>query len=375
LGCAVDAAQGPPTWKRQEKEAAVERFYVGVDLHLSVVQVCVMGEDGAVAAEKRFRGRSYLEGCGLVDWIEGWRGGGAPVRIAVEALGLNRWFVNLCRSRGLDLVVANARKLGLRTEGRKTDRRDARELARRLRLGDLDTDATTYYASDPEHAVRTLLRTRHELVGMRLAVTNGLRARLNAYRIDSPAGALYSRAGLSWLGSFCWTLPGLARAHEARVAVLHALQQQIQALDDEIERLAQEPRIEAARHHLPSVGIQTAATLFYELGDVGRFRSPRGIAAFAGIVPKVAGSGDKHHHGPLTKKGNGHLRWILNQWAVRLLTHDPVARAWAAPLRKRMHGNKVRTALARRLLVGVYFLLRHGEEFSLERCLGQARAA
>ena len=58
-----------------------------------------------------------------------WRKGG---RYVVEALGLNRWFVNASREAGFDIVVVDAVKLNLRVLGKKTDRRDAHELARRL---------------------------------------------------------------------------------------------------------------------------------------------------------------------------------------------------------------------------------------------------
>jgi hypothetical protein len=47
-----------------------------------------------------------------------------------------------------------------------------------------------------------------------------------------------------------------------------------------------------------------------------------------------------------------------------------VAKAWAERQRSRLTKNKRRTALARRLLVGVYRMLSRGEVFSLQRCLG-----
>ena len=91
-----------------------------------------------------------------------------------------------------------------------------------------------------------------------------------------------------------------------------------------------------------------------------------------GLVPKVAQSADKAHHGRLTRQGNSELRWILSQWAVRLLTSNPLVQPWAREMRRRMHKNKVRMALARRLLVGVWAMLTRGEVFDLRRCLGMA---
>jgi len=107
----------------------------------------------------------------------------------------------------------------------------------------------------------------------------------------------------------------------------------------------------------------------YELGDVNRFANAKAVAAYAGLVPRVSQSADTKHHGRLTKRGNRELRWILGEWAVRLLKTNRLAQAWAKPLLRRMHKNKVRMALARRLLIGVYILLKRGEVFSLERCL------
>jgi transposase len=88
-----------------------------------------------------------------------------------------------------------------------------------------------------------------------------------------------------------------------------------------------------------------------------------------GLVPRVANSGDTHPHGRLTKRGNPELRWSVSAWAVRLLAYAPHARAWARPRLRRLHQNKVRMALARRLLAGVDVSQTRGAEFSLERCL------
>ena len=90
-----------------------------------------------------------------------------------------------------------------------------------------------------------------------------------------------------------------------------------------------------------------------------------------GLAPRVANSADKSHHGRITKRGNRELRWILTQWSVRLLSFNSIAKEWAEPLLLRMHRNKVRIALARRLLIGIYIMLTRGDAFSLERCLAR----
>ena len=119
----------------------------------------------------------------------------------MEALGLNRWFVNACQQRGFDLVVADPVQLGLKASGKKTDRRDARELARRLMLGDIERSARTYFPTDAEYGVRKLLRSRHKLVSLRQQVVNQIRGILNAHLVAIDAWSLYSPKGLKVLRS------------------------------------------------------------------------------------------------------------------------------------------------------------------------------
>lgn len=342
------------------------QYYVGIDLHKCVAQVCVEDGHGKIVAERRIRLDGADRGDTLLEFLQEWREGG---RYAVEAVGMNRWLVNACREAGLAIVVVDAVKLGLKTLGKKTDKRDAREIARRLRLGDIDRCATTYYPTDEEYGVRKLVRVRHGLVHVRQELVNHARGLLNAYRLRPPVKQLYSRRALAWLGSCKLPNDELTACLRALGAAVTNVQAQIQDLSARITAVGRRKAMRPLVASLPSVAEQTAVTIFYELGDVSRFRNARAAASFAGLVPRVTQSADKSHHGRLTKRGNRELRWILSQWAVRLLARDPGVRAWAKPRLRRMHGNKVRIALARRLLVGVYVMLSRGEVFSLDRCL------
>jgi transposase len=167
----------------------------------------------------------------------------------------------------------------------------------------------------------------------------------------------------------------LQSAFDALLAVLASLHEQISELTRKVRRLEREDAdVGLLTASLPGVGAQSAATLLAELGDPHRFRNARAVAAYAGLVPRVSQSADRAHHGRMTKQGNPELRWILSQWAVRLMKDDPRVAEWAARLRKRVHTNKARMALARRLLVGVWIMITRGETFDLDRCLGIAEA-
>ena len=343
------------------------RYFIGVDLHKNVIQVCVLDEKGRIVEEKRFRYASLEEGLKIIEYFRQW---GPNCRVVVEALGLNRWFVNACLKAGLDVVVADPVKLNLRMLGKKTDRRDAHELARRLRLGDIDQNAKTYYPTDQEYGHRRVLRVRQKLVSIRQQLVNQIRSLLNAYRVDGMGLCLYTPASLARLRECSFPTPELELALGQLVQALEGVQSSIEALTEKIRECAKrDEEVSLVASLLPSVGPQTAMTLVYELGDVRRFRNARAVASYVGLVPKVANSADRSHHGSVTKRGNPHLRWVLGQWAVRLLSRDERVQRWAIPRLRRAHKNKVRVALARRLIVGVYIMLSRGEEFDLEKCL------
>lgn len=343
-----------------------QAYFVGIDLHKELIQVCALGAGGEKITERRFSGGTLAQGLGVVEFLEQWKVGGS---YAVEAVGMNRWLVNAMKDRGLQVTVADATKLSLKMLGKKTDRRDAYEIARRLWLGDIERNAKTYYASEEEYGCRKLLRTRHKLVQVRQQLVNQVRGLLNAYRVEAPKGALTSKRNLDWLSCVELSSTCLTECVRGLEQVLRSVQSSIDSLTLRIGEEASKDEIYNLWQSLEGVGPQTALTLVRELGDVSRFTSTRAVASYAGLAPRVANSADKSHHGKITKRGNSELRWIVSEWAVRLLARNPLVQRWAKPLLHRMHKNKVRVALARRLLIGTYFMLRRGELFSLERCL------
>jgi len=360
-----------PNLKTGATSMESQAYFVGIDLHKELIQLCVLDAHGERVKEQRFPGGTLKQGLAFVKALGEWKSGG---RYAVEAVGMNRWLVNAMREAKMDVVVVDAMKLNLRMLGKKTDRRDAYEIARRLLLGDIDRNATTYYPDEERYGCRKVLRTRHKLVQIRQQMVNQVRGLLNAYRVAAPKGVLYSKRNLEWLAQAELSGNLLTECLRDLGQALRSVQASIDALTLRIKKEASKEGVFSLHENLEGVGPQTALTLVHELGDVSRFTSARAVASYAGLAPRVANSADKAHHGKITKRGNSEIRWILSEWAVRLLSRNPLVQRWAAPLLRRMHKNKVRIALARRLLIGVYFMLRRGEAFSLERCLSTKAA-
>ena len=71
---------------------------------------------------------------------------------------------------------------------------------------------------------------------------------------------------------------------------------------------------------LRGVALMSAVTLAAEVGDFGRFATPRQLMAWLGLVPKEHSSGSKVARGNITKAGNTRARRVLVEgaWTYRL---------------------------------------------------------
>jgi len=201
----------------------------------------------------------------------------------------------------------------------KTDRRDAVELARLLRSGDL---TPVYVPSVEDEAVRDLCRARDA------ARVTGKDAKLRLK-------AFLLRLGRHYVGRANWN--DAHRRYLAKVvcptpAQQIVFQESVRAVDEQIDRLQ---RLEAelverapawrlypvvqAMQALRGVQFLVAITVVAELGDLTRFDNPRQLAAFVGLIPSEYSSGGSRRQGGITKAGNGRARRMLIEaaWAYR----------------------------------------------------------
>ncbi len=203
----------------------------------------------------------------------------------------------------------------------KTDRRDALKLARLLRSGDL----TAVWVPDAAHeAFRDLTRARQAAQEDLTRVRHRLTKLLLRLGVRAPATA-WSKAYRQWLDAL--TLPQSLQQlvlDETRLAVAQG-EQRVErltaAITEAASQVSQAAPI-AAWQSLRGIRLTTAAMVGAEIGDVTRFRSPRELMAYAGVVPSEYSSGGSTRRGRITKTGNAHLRFALVEaaWHYR---HGP----------------------------------------------------
>lgn len=198
----------------------------------------------------------------------------------------------------------------------KTDRRDARMLARLHRAGEL----VAVHVPDPDdEAVRDLCRARTDAVeDMRRT-----RSRLRAFLLRNGHPAAGGKA--QWGEAHKRNLRQRGLRHPAMGVVL---EEYIGALDAACERIArleksmeeqlphwtQKPAVEALMG-LRGFRVVAAMITVSELGNIHRFTHARQLMAYLGLVPGEDSSGPSRRVGSITKTGNVHLRWLINECA------------------------------------------------------------
>jgi transposase len=285
---------------------------------------------------------------------------GPDVTLALEAT-TNTWgLVELLQPLVAEVVVSNPLRTRAIAEAKvKTDKVDALVLAQLLRC---DYLPRVWIPDAETRARRELTSRRAGLVADRTRIKNRLHSELHRRLIHPPVSELFSRRGLAWLEKLELDPPG-RDAVDCGLRQLAALEVEIGALQQTLLRDADQNAEIRLLLTLPGVDVNTAETLRAALGDVTRFADGDHAASYLGLVPSTRQSGDQCYHGPITKQGSGHARWVLVQAAQHLGTHPGPLGVFFRKLAKKKNRNVAVVATARKLVVIAWHMLRHAEPY------------
>lgn len=328
--------------------------YIGLDLHKRVLEVCILDEAGHVEARMRLP----VDRDSLVTFAK--RELRVDDRVAVEAT-TNTWpGVELLRPYVADVTVSNPMATKAIAQAKvKTDKIDARMLAQLLRADFLPSvwqpDANT-------SRLRQLTNQRASLVADRISIKNRIHAVLHQRLMPVPSGRLFNEQGRQWLQQLEIDPDGRA-ALGRDLHLLEPLEQAIAEMDRMLFRMAgEDPRIKLLIT-LPGVDVACAQTLLGALGDLSRFADGDHAASYLGLVPSTKQSAEHAYHGPITKAGNTHARWMLIEAAQHLGTNPGPLGAFFRRLQHRKNRNVAVVATARKLVTIAYRLLTSGEPY------------
>jgi transposase len=330
--------------------------YGAIDLHTKHSQICIVNAAGEPVLERRVLTRpEALVGALL---------GRAPVRLLVEAGTESAWVADLLRDAGHEVVVVDPNFTAMyatRARGRKTDRRDAAALAEANRLG---VYRAVHQVSSAQRQVRRQLQVRDHLIHLRTQTINVVRAQVRSlgYRVPSGSAESFSTRARQL------PLPAaVAALLEPLLTLLDQLGAPVRACDRAARLAATADPICARLQTAPGVGPITALQFRATLDTIERFPTAGAVAAYLGLVPREASSGERRRLGGITKAGPPRLRSVLVQasWVI-WRQRKPQSAAlpdWVHRLAARRGRPIAIVALARRLARILFAMWRDGRAF------------
>jgi len=295
---------------------------------------------------------------------------GAQVHCTYEAGYNGFWAYEQLRAAGFDCIVVNPADVPTkhREKSFKTDRVDARKLARALRSGELDP---VYVPSRLAQEDRSLVRVRMRLVNKQTRCKNQIKGLLGYYGIiipDDLAQSHWSKRFVTWIEQLQLQNQSGTRALAILVEELLFLRQSLARVTTDIRALAQDDRYRDTVRWLvsiPGISTLTAMILVTELVDIHRFRNLDHLASYCGLVPGEHSSGETEIITGISSRRNVLLRTILIECAWMAARKDPALLACFSIFSKRMPKNKAIVKIARKLLNRIRYVLIHHTQYQL----------
>lgn len=283
-----------------------------------------------------------------------------PVRVGIEATGSMQWFVNLMEELGVECLVGHPAEIRAAEPRRqKHDRRDADLL---LSLLVEQRFPAIWLPTKELLDLRALLRHRHQWVCLRVKIQNALQAiaLANGLRRGS---SLWSQAGQQAIASLPLS-PHAAYRRDELQAMYVKFEDEIEKLNQRVEQQARERSAAQLLMTHPGVGPTTALATEVFLGDPWRFASSKELASYAGMIPCEHSSGRRQRLGSLTKQGNSLLRFLWSEAAIHAVRRDAQLKQFYRRKLVQKGLGKARAAVARKLGIRMWIMLRDQIEYN-----------
>jgi len=313
-------------------------LYAGIDLHRRFMIVAVEDKQGKLLHSNRYE-------CRDVDMIKMFFSRIGTFKAVIESSSSYRWLYDLISPYG-EVILAHPYRLRAIVAGRaKTDKLDARMLARLLRV---DMIPESYVPPPDYQALRDLARMRARITREMTTAKNQLQALLARSNRHSPYVNVFCKSGRKWITAQDWTEAYRIATREMLMRVDH-YEKAIGEIDEKLKEMSEHFPEANALTELYGVGDYSALLIVGEIGEPWRFRDASQVGAYSGLTARVSQSGEKARYGRISRQGSPWLRWILVEVAMKLVRRDEKLHNFYQRIRKRS-GNKVaRVAAARKV--------------------------
>jgi transposase len=296
-------------------------FFVGLDVHKDSIAVAYAPDERG--AEVIFLGPIGTRQCDIDKLIRQLHSKAPRLLFVYEAGPCGYWLYRYLKKKSQDCIVVAPSLIPRRPGDRvKTDRRDAVQLARLMRSGDLNP---VYVPCLKDESIRDLCRSREDAIGDLKSSKQRLKSFLLRHDIRYVGKVSWNAAHLRWLADDV-ALPTAAQriVFQDYVRAITYLMERLQQIEQELQEHVKVWRLAplvTAYQALRGVQFHVAVTIAAELGELTRFDKPRQLMAYVGLHPSEYSSGNARRQGGIAKTGNSHARRVLVEgaWAYRYL--------------------------------------------------------
>ena len=320
---------------------------VGCDLHTRYQQVAMLDEETGELIERRLEhengeARAFYAALS------------APVRVGIEATGHTRWFERMLAEFGQELWIGDAAQI--RASMVRKQKTDARDAAHLLDLLLSDRFPRIWRPTLEERDLRQLVWHRQKLVWMRNAVGNQLHALAMGEGVCRKK-KLFTKKGRQELESLVLGRWASHRRQEL-LEMLDRLDESLHELDQAVEQQAEQNADAVRLMTHPGVGPVTSLAFVLTIGPVGRFERSKQVVSYLGLNPREHSSGGRQRLGAISKQGNPMMRSLLVEDGHTAARLDAELRQDYQRLKLRRGSGVAKVAMARKLAVRMYWMLR-----------------
>lgn len=285
-------------------------------------------------------------------------------RIVFETGPLSVWFYHALKQEGLPAICIDARhaKAALDMARNKTDANDADGLAHLAEVGFYREVRVKGFDS---MLTRTLVAARNQLIKMTTQMSNQIRGLMKTFGLIIPKGA--GRVFESNVRSMLADNAQLAQIILPLLEAWRGMRDRTAGLSTQLVAAARTSKQCQLLASIPGVGAVTASSFIAAIEDPENFRKSRSVGAWVGLTTRRYQSGEVDYDGHISRRGDNHLRGLLYEAAVVILTRtsaDSALRTWGLKLKERIGFKRAAVAVARKLAVIMHTMLRTGELFN-----------
>lgn len=300
--------------------------YVGMDVHKDTYSLCCYAPSGGeFFAEARIDAdaslvKKYLEEVGKAR-------PGSRFLACYEAGCLGFSLYKELSKLGIECKIVAPTTLSKEpgSSVKKTDRKDARMLARNLAFGlcsfvhipdEIDLETKEFVRMRMAHK-KAMKRVKQQILSFCL--------RLGAKYADGARKQHWTAAHLEWLRKLDLS-PAMREVLDEYLDTFDKYASKIDRLDGKLLERSDAERYKAATDRLnclKGVTKQGALTIVSEVGDFSRFATARELCAYLGMVPGQDSSGQIVKYLGITKQGNSIVRWQLVESAQSIVKGVP----------------------------------------------------